>query len=449
MEPNLSAAPDKKSGHKIHTVTSIRRLRTMLRKHVRAAFFLGVSAAICILSVVSIYLSLRIISVTHTLKLAGILQAIEQSTPVKHDLGGVLSEVFVTEGEVVREGQILAALSTEELRTDLFTSRKEVAGLLLRARCLRSLSENQSDFQVPEKLKQVLGRLQQVEKMRRESKACSVALRQNALDVSHKKAEIRAALDLARLYSRLSETNQIINGTSKKLSPYKRVHKEISEQDLEFMKSVLVQSIEANKARASHDALVAEFEKEQMAKQLEYDQERQRISDMLQEAQSELTRMESLMADKFIYASSSGRVQRMRIGDPGKRVAAGAYVLEIAPLKTDFEVTSEINLAQAPNLGLGQLVHIQLSGGMPKPIWVPARVDKILKISENKRLVSIRMSREDLNKRDLLMGDNSLNGLGERSEAIISITSETAWKSLSGTVKSIFRKSTSSNLYDV
>ena len=205
------------------------------------------------------------------------------------------------------------------------------------------------------------------------------------------------------------------------------------------MKEVLAQSIKATQSRVVYAGLKARIDKNALSRQQEYDSELRLISDRLVEAQSELTRMENLMRDKFIYATTSGRVQRMRIRDAGRRIAAGAYVLEIAPLTTDFEVTSRINVTDAPNLRLGQLVHVQLSGGLPKPVWVPARIDKILKTSENSRLLSIRLAREDLNKRDLLLGDNSLNGLGERSEAVISINSETAWESLSGTVKAIFK----------
>jgi multidrug efflux pump subunit AcrA (membrane-fusion protein) len=420
-------------------VASARGFRTKIRRHIFASLMLGACAIFSVAAILSVYASLQVIAVTHTLRVGGVLQAIEQSTPVMHERGGVLSNVFVTEGEIVREGQILASLNTEDLADELKQARQDVARYLLRARCLRALKEQQSELLLPIELKQVLGQLQQVKEMHRETKRCSVLLQKLGLESAFDMVELRAALDLKRLHARLTQTNQLINETGKKLNPFNSPEKEISDEDLKFMKDVLAQSIAATKAEVAYAELTVVLEKKALLRNQKYDAEIAAISDRLVNAQSELTRMENLLSDKFIYATTSGRVQRMRIREAGRRVAAGAYVLEIAPLTTDFEVTSRINVAQAPNLGVGQLVHVQLSGGLPKPIWVPAKVDRILKTSENGRLLSIRLAREDLNKRDLLLGDNSLNGLGERSEAVISINSETAWESLTGSVRTMFK----------
>lgn len=419
-------------------VANKRRLRTNLKRHVRASLILGLSAVVCAVSMVCVFLSLKAISVSHTLRVAGILQAVEQSTPIKHDRGGIIGGVFVTDGEVVREGQILASLNTDDLQEELQAARSDVAGLLLRARCLRALKDEQMTLNVPEKLKQVMGQLQQIKQMRRVSVSCQSKLEQQFNNLNFKRAELRAAYDVMLLHRRLAETQKLVNDTGEEIQAFAADAEPSSKETVRALNNLLLQSIKASKAKVSYEDLSTKLKNEILKRHTEIDRELGVISDQLQEAQAELTRMENLLRDKFIYASTSGRVQRMRIKEPGRRIAAGAYVLEIAPLQTDFEVTSEIGLAEAPNLGVGQLVHVQLSGGLPKPIWVPARIEKILKTSENNRLLSIRMAREDLNKRDLLYGDNSLNGLGERSEAVISVNSETAWQSLSGTLRNVF-----------
>jgi multidrug efflux pump subunit AcrA (membrane-fusion protein) len=419
-------------------IASNRGFRTIIRRHFIASMTLGACLIFSVVSMASIYWSLQVISVTHTLRVAGILQAIEQSTPVKHDRGGIISNVFVTEGEVVREGQIVASLNTDDMGDELNSARQQVAQLLLRSKCVRALKDNSGRLEIPEQLKQVLGQLQQSKVLVRETRNCRVALQKLAFDMTQKRVELRAAQDLKILYARLVQTNRLINDTGRKLNLFEEIKRHDEDMDLEFIHDVLQEQIKATQAKVEFEALKVRINKTELDRVQALDRELESISDQLVNAQSELTRMEAVMRDKFIYATTSGRVQRMRIRDSGRRIAAGAYVLEIAPLTTDFEVTSKINVAQAPNLDVGQLVHVQLSGGLPKPIWVPARIEKIIKTSENRRQLSIRLAREDLNKRDLLLGDHSLNGLGERSEAVISITSETAWESLSGTVKTIF-----------
>jgi HlyD family secretion protein len=435
-EPNQKDKPASKRETKL--VASKRSFRTIFRRHFFASILLGACLVFSVVSVVATYWSLQVIAVTHTLKVAGILQAIEQSSPVKHDRGGVISNVFVTEGEVVREGQILASLNTDDLRDDLNSARQGVARLLLRSRCIRALKENSGLLEVPDKLKQVLGQLQQSKVLYREIKSCRVALQKLTFESKQGRMELHAAQDLERLFARLSQTSRLINDTGRQLNPFDEIHSDTQQEDLSFMRGVLQEQIKATQAKVDYEVLKTKLDMDELDRIQLLDRELEAISDQLVNAQSELTVMETLMRDKFIYATTSGRVQRMRIREAGRRIAAGAYVLEIAPLTTDFEVTSKINVAEAPNLNVGQLVHVQLSGGLPKPVWVPARIEKIIKTSENRRQLSIRLTREDLNKRDLLLGDHSLNGLGERSEAVISITSETAWESLSGTVKTMF-----------
>lgn len=414
-------------------IVSARGFRTILRRHFMAFVTLFLCTAFCVLAMVSSVMSLKVISVAHTLKVAGVLQAVEQSTPVKHDRGGIVHNVFVTEGEVVREGQILASLNTEDLAQELQAARQGMSRLLLRARCVRALKENLAHIEISEQLKQTMGRLRQVEFMERETARCEAELAQNQFDITLAKSELHAAHDLARLYDRMVQTKLLVNTWDAG-----KARGAVEQEELQYISKVLQQSIDATNAKRAYTALKTQQQKTQLARLTTLNQELMQISDSLVHAQAELTRMESLMKDKFIYASTSGRIQRMRIGESGRRIAPGAYVLEIAPLVTDFEVSSRISIAQAPHLSVGQEVQVKLSGGLPKPVWVPAKVEKILKTSQNNRLLSIRLTREDLNKRDLLLGDHSLNGLGEQSEAVISITSETALESLAGTMKSIW-----------
>ena len=436
-EPKLRDKP--KDHREAKAVASKRGFRTIVRRHFVASVILGTCLVFSVAAILAIYWSLQVIAVTHTLRVSGVLQAIEQSTPVKHDRGGVISNIFVTEGEVVREGQILASLNTDDLGDELNLARQQVARLLLRSKCIRALKEHNGRLVIPDQLKQVLGQLQQSKVLYRETKNCRVTLQKLAFDLTQEHVELHAAQDLKTLYTRLSQTNRLINYTGRQLNPFDEIKGQRQPEDLSFMRDVLQQQIKATQAKVAYEELKTKFQKSELERIQVLDRELESISDQLVNAQSELTRMETVMRDKFIYATTSGRVQRMRIRDAGRRIAAGAYVLEIAPLTTDFEVTSRINVSEAPNLGIGQLVHVQLSGGLPKPVWVPARIEKIIKTTENRRQLSIRLAREDLNKRDLLLGDHSLNGLGERSEAVISINSETAWESLSGTVKTIFQ----------
>lgn len=418
--------------------SSVRVYRTLLRRKILTISLLLCGTFVTGMTLAVVSVSLQSINVAKTMRVQGILQAIEQSTPVSHPDGGVINQVFVTEGEVVREGQILASLNTEDLAENLHIARQLVAGFILRSQCLRAMKKNQPTLTLSEDLKQIMGRLQQISEMNRSQLHCQDSLRIRTLELAASLNQLRTAGDLARTNTRIMETNILLHQKFKLLNEIDATSlNEVTE--LVEMRDILIQSIESKKLSQDFKNDQADFEMREIKRLSKIDEELRYISDRLVEARAELTAMEFLLKNKFIYASTSGRIQRMRIEKEGLRIAAGAYVMEISPLATDFEVSSRINTADFPSLAVGQPVQIKLSAGLPKPIWVPAEIAEITKISNNKRLIRIRLAREDLNKRDLLLGDNSLNGLGERSEAIISINSESALKTLETALKKIVK----------
>lgn len=419
-------------------ISSLRGFKTVLRRNMHVVSILSFGAVLCCVSFVVLIESLKIVNVAKTMRVQGHVQAVEKSEPISHQTGGVVSQVFVTEGEVVREGQILMSLETQDIAEELKAARQTVAGLILNAQCLRALRADENKFTLEESLKQVMGRLQQIKEMRRGILRCQETLDIRKLELATKLNNLRSDGDIFRLNERISRTNILMY---QKYASLKENAKDNVEQieGLLNLRAILEQSIKSAESKKRLSKNQNEFDKNEIDRKSKIDVELEVLSDRLAEAEFDLTRMETLLDDKFVYASSSGRIQRMRIENAGQRIAAGAYVLEVSPLKTDFEVTSRINYAEFPSLKLGHLVQVKLSGGLPKPIWVPGKIDRILKISENKRLVSIRLKREDLNKRDLLLGDHSLNGLGERSDAIISISSETALETLETSFKRMFK----------
>lgn len=411
-------------------VASQRAFRTQLKQHFLAFCILFLGATICFIGLAAGFLSLHLIDVAQTIRLQGRLQAIEQSTPVKHTSGGIVKNVFVTDGEVVREGQILMSLSTDDLKDEHLEARRRVSELLIRSACLKAKRDGQSRVIVGQELKQIVGRLDQANLLRGAVRACEYDLQQEAFARTKMNFESKAAEDELRLLERLSLISQTLHSSLSRLGDSVEPTQLEDLRKLNKAKDALQYSLDAARAKTILEDQKLLRETSAYKRAILIEDEIEKVSNSLIDAESVLTQMESLMQDRFLYASTSGRVQRMRIKNAGTRVAAGAYLLEIAPLKTDFEVLSTITLQDLPDLSIGQSVNVQVSGGLPKPIWVPAQIQNISKIEANKRLVSIHLQREDLNKRDLLLGAHSLNGLGEQSEAMISIRSENAWRSL-------------------
>ncbi|MEM7241145.1 MAG: HlyD family efflux transporter periplasmic adaptor subunit [Pseudomonadota bacterium] len=407
-----------------------RGLKSAVKKHAIALSILIAGMGLCLGAFGGYFIVMQAISVNKTLQVNGTLRAVEQSIPVSHDLGGTIQTLFVTEGEVVREGQIIASFETKDIQDELRAARQDVAFLLLRTQCLKALKAEQSNFVINETLKQAMGKLQQVREMNHQIEDCSSELRMRAFNRAFEQQKLRTQNEIAKFSARRAQTAVLMHEKLGQSSTSVEPDLFTELKDLVNLDQILKRFQDAKRDQIKYETLRAQLEKSRNRFFEDIQRELRLISERLVFARSELSRMEVLLSEKFIYASASGRVQRLRVNESGRRVAAGAYILEIAPLKTDFEIIAESSIVDLPDVTIGQTVYVKLSGGLPKPIWVPAKIDRILELSQNKRQLLILLEREDLNKRDLLWGDHSLNGLGENSNALISVSSQSAWQSL-------------------
>lgn len=432
MSPKLKSKRRSGSQKPVKTkqVVTRRSLRTQLKTHFLAFVLLFIGGSISVTSILALLFALQSIGVTETLRLNGRLQAIEQSTPIRHETGGVVKNVFVTEGEVVREGQILMSLGTEDLEKEHEAARKKLVGLLLQSHCLRALHDGIEKIDLPEKLKRAAARLNVSVSMKRGVRHCQSELERHALKTAQDVSYLASLRDQADLQKRLADTKRDLRLSM--ANAQDRISTNINSITyLSNNSEVLKHSLAAAVAQQAYEKELRGQKQTELDRKAKIMRRLDLSNDKLIDAEADLARMEKLMKKRFVFASTSGRIQRLRISEPGKNLAANAYVLEIAPLKTDFELLSTVNVLEIPDLRVGSEVQVKLSGALPKPIWVPAKVVSITKATANKRLIRITLTKEDLNQRDLLIGDNRLNGLGEQSEAMISVTPESALGALS------------------
>lgn len=404
--------------------------RRMFRLNLTASVFLSVAAGVCLIGIVSLFVVLDRQSIEHVLKIQGVLQAVEQSSPVTHATGGIVSNVFVTEGEIVTEGQILLSLDASDIESEFVEAQRSVASLMLRSRCIQAMLRKAQSVNVPPELKIALGRLNQLVEMQRSLRNCRGQLRQIELGALQEREKRVALQNQIQTYYRLSQT---AHKMWRHLGLLGREAKDTDLQevlDLQTLVMALRNRISLAESKEKLVFLEVAQENRDIENRQKLNAELDQIVDFLAKAENRLSKLEAIKANRFIYASNSGRVQRLRVKNSGKRIARGAYILEIAPLITNFEVIATINIADMSYVKIGQEVSILLSSGLPSATSVPARIVNITKATANTRTVSIEILREELNRRDLLVGDRSLNGLGERAEALVEIQSNSALQAL-------------------
>ncbi|MCP5074753.1 MAG: HlyD family efflux transporter periplasmic adaptor subunit [Rhodobacteraceae bacterium] len=422
--------PDKLPVTDTDVLVAMRATRTLMRMHFSATLALVLASAACVAGLFGAFFILQNHTVDHVLRVNGVLQAVEQSTPVTHNTGGVVSNVFVTDGEIVTEGQILMSLDASDIESELQTAQRAVVGLMLESQCVKAELESRTDLTVAAELRVALGRLNQHEKLTRSVRDCKSHLHQVALQRLKQRSALVSLRDQINIYTRLSKADVSLRGR------LRQIGQEPGGEDLQDILNLqsLTKSLRNSLKRSELLKQLTDFRVKTETANLKTNTRLRRlldqITDGLAAAEARLAELDQIKRNRFVYASDSGRVQRLRVKEGGKRIARGAYILEIAPLTTNFEVLATVTVANLPYVRVGQSVTVGLSSGLPRPVFVPAVIARISKATENTRTLSIAIAREDLNKRDLLIGDRSLNGLGERSEALITVQAENALKSL-------------------
>jgi multidrug efflux pump subunit AcrA (membrane-fusion protein) len=412
-----------------------RQFRSQVKKHFNAIFVLSVGVFITVGAVASIYIASHVMNVSHAIKLRGVVQAIEVSTPISHTIGGVVKNIMITEGEVVQEGQVLMSLDAADLKVEQIEARQEVTQLMLRNLCLRAITNDKQEIAVPQLLKNTVGQLGQVKEMQRGLRDCKTRIEQRALHNSKVENSLASLRDQVSLFTRLVATDRDLRLSRNSDTGDASLSKLAREAHLNSLVKALDYSIKLSQAEQQLFSEQKDIDNAALLEEQEIRQELERNSDALMFAEAELSRLDNLVENRFLYASTSGRVQRLRISEAGKRLSAGAYVMEIAPLTSDFEVISNVPLKEISHLSLNQVVSVQFSGSSPIPVTVPGRIAKISKVTANSRSVTILIDRADINRRDLLLGDRLLNGQSEQAEAVISVQAETAGNALFGILR--------------
>ena len=401
-----------------------RGLKSTIRRNSIAVGLLASGFFVVAASLIYLILAVDRITVTQRVELQGIVRAIEHAQPVSHPTGGELQSLFISEGEVAREGQILASLDTSDLREELLSTRRNVVELLVRAQCLRALKRGESELVLSDVLKQVSGKMRQLREMKRQVHSCTTELQARDFDRVLERQINNALKEVADLYERRAQTAILIATELRSASVKEKSDLSSRISNFTEMDKILEIGALAKEKRIASESYDTQLNKAQLRFEDDITKELGVITDRLSFAREELSRLEFLLEDKFIYAQHSGRIQRVRISEPGTRIAANARIMEIAPLETDFELAAEASVIDLPDVYTDQIVMVQLAGAAAGEKWVPAKISAIYALSQNKRRIMIHLDREDLVRRDLLDGDRQLVGLGEESNALISISAQ-------------------------
>ncbi len=281
---------------------------------------------------------------------------------VLHPDGGTISEILVSEGEVVEQGQILIRFDAGEAKTELEQMEARRAEVGLMAAAFRALSSgDEPDFSfVPsvyqpqaENEKLVFASLKQsMEKRRNVLSARAVNMQEKLDNIAEQEKS------LAKKASLLEDELELRQGLYKKGQATKKIYLE-ARKDVDKAHTDLADLAKSRKLTA--EAL----EKTQnRSSELEIRLKEKALDDLgvltgkLDGINESLEKIKNRVSRLEIQAPARGIVRNVSKRDLGSTIEPGSVVIEILPLGGDAAIEARIAVKDIDRVGIGQPVTV-------------------------------------------------------------------------------------------
>lgn len=326
----------------------------------------------------------------------GVVVVESQRKTIQHLEGGIIKEILVKDGDLVKEGDPLIALDSEILRATVDLLEKQTGEELARMARLTAEKNSQEQIDLPEEL------------MRRKSEA--EIRRIVASEAGIFKARLNAYNSARQtLISQGRQLEQEVAGLREQLKASEQEIAAISEQ-LKSNRALLEEGYVTKTSVLELERLMARNTGEKASvlagisrgeeRRFEYenrlnallDQRIEEVTTRLRESQSRLLELrEKLRAPKdalsrqIIRAPIEGRVVDLKVTTVGGVIAGKEPLMDIVPVDDRLIVEARVNVDQAKEVEVGQ--HAEITFPAYKPSTHPPVDGVVTYISADRLLL--------------------------------------------------------------
>lgn len=290
---------------------------------------------------------------------------------IQHLEGGIVSELPVADGDVVKAGDPLLVLSDTQVRSQRDIARSQY--LINRAMEARLLAEQQGadTLVIPDDLKdldnprvqQILDVQQALFHARRQSYQSTL----QSIDEQNKQMEeqisgLRQRIDVNRrrvasLKSEADDFRALFReglGDNQRLRELERQVLEYEGNSAEFQSQIAQLGSQISENRAQREIRKQEFQKE-VGEQL------REAQTMIAEAEEQVTSLSDQVERTVIRAPVSGTVVGRTVHSKGAVVRSGDTVMEVVPSNDGFVIEARVPARDIDNIYPGQYAEIRFS----------------------------------------------------------------------------------------
>ncbi len=284
---------------------------------------------------------------------------------IQHLEGGIISEILIDEGEVIKAEQVLIRLDPANAQIELNQMKSRQAALTLKAERLSAVeTEREPDFTifgneyknlVNDQYAVYQSQIEASEK-RSEVVVAEIELKKQELTLFDERVETaskRADLLLEELVLRESLYKE---GLTTKIV-YLGIKRQVNDARVELSNMVVERRRISESLEESRD----------MLRELDTNEKEQALTQM-GVATNELAQVNSLLDKLYdrvrrliILSPIDGIIKGLKVHAAGEVISAGAIILEIVPLNEELLVETQITTRDVGHVKIGQLATIKVT----------------------------------------------------------------------------------------
>jgi multidrug efflux pump subunit AcrA (membrane-fusion protein) len=288
---------------------------------------------------------------------------------IQAEIGGVIENIFVSQGQIVQKGELLGAIKTDSIRLDYADAQINFADKVLELHCLVSLQSGKSSYVLPYDAQVLIDTMTAQANISNKRKTCERELLRNAIAEQFVVETIAALEDQFRLLNQLVKDRSFAKQTFDTLNDSALIAKEGENSKLnnDNTKAGLAYNEQFKTATQ-----FAQVQRELQITRKEYFfrklQKEKDLSSAIKQTTQEiryldkrLRELKDQLAKNFIYASRTGTIVPSKIVEVGSSINQYDAVFKLQPVEKKFRFSIPIEDLTNNSFAVGTHVTISLS----------------------------------------------------------------------------------------
>lgn len=295
---------------------------------------------------------------------------------IQHREGGIVEDIFVTDGDHVEKGQKLIAISPTDAQADQGTIYEQLLGAVGLETRLNAELEGESKLRFPSEL---------TDSTQAKERAAEIMADESQ---QFKVSKAATTSEIVILQQRLGQLKEQLQGTAKQIESQRALGasyaKEVGELQALFDRKLIskLQLNEMERNRLETNTSIAQLESQQASIKVQMGEAQQQLTlqdnNRKKDVAGQLAEVRLKMADlrnrlgtvadrlkrTVVVASKAGTVVNLAYHTKGGVVSPGATILEIVPKIDSFDVEAQVAITDIDKVrpGLEATIHFSAFG---------------------------------------------------------------------------------------